>query len=130
MRVLIVDDNEMLCALMKEILETEVICQVQTAWNGEAGYASFLKFQPDIIITDIEMPIKNGLEMVKNIRRHNPMIKIIYMSSYLTKYLPVIEEEQKTYDAEYLTKPFSLSQMIGLLEEYRYEQRPKTMICS
>jgi len=127
MRVLIVDDNEILSALMKEILETEGICHVQTAWNGEDGYATFLNFQPDIILTDIEMPIKNGLEMVKNIRTHTPMIKTIYMSSNPMKYLPFLEQEQDKYSAYYLTKPFSLSQMIGLLEEYQYEQRPQIM---
>jgi len=47
MKVLIVDDNETLTSLLKEVLETEGLCDVKTADNGETGYNAFLKFKPD-----------------------------------------------------------------------------------
>lgn len=85
-RILIVDDNEALTGLPKEMLETEGICRVKTAVNGEHGYAAFLRFKPHILITDIEMPVKNGLEMVKEIRAHHPRVRTIYMSVDLNRY--------------------------------------------
>jgi len=121
MRVLIVDDNEGLTALMKEMLETEGICQVETAENGEDGYLAFFHFKPDIILTDIEMPVKGGIEMIKEIRIHHPGIKAIYMSGDLNRYRMSLEKEESEYKADFLNKPFSFSKVIGLFHEYREE---------
>jgi CheY-like chemotaxis protein len=121
-RVLIVDDNEALIALMKELLETEGAYRVKTAVNGEDGYMAFLNFRPDIILTDIEMPIKNGLEMVREIRVHHPGIKTIYMSGDLHSYRILLEEEEREHKADFLPKPFSLTKMIGLFDEYQREE--------
>jgi len=120
-RVLIVDDNEALITLMKELLETEGAYRVKTAVNGEDGYMTFLNFRPDIILTDIEMPIKNGLEMVREIRVHHPGIKTIYMSGDPHNYRILLEKEEREYKADFLPKPFSLTKMIGLFDEYQRE---------
>ncbi|MCF8118879.1 MAG: response regulator [Deltaproteobacteria bacterium] len=119
MKVLIVDDNEALTGLMKEMLETEGICRVETAGNGEDGYVAFLHFNPDIILTDIEMPVKNGLEMVRDIRAHHPGIRTIYMSGNLPRYKAFLEDEKTRYKVHLLNKPFSLAKMIGLFQEYQ-----------
>jgi CheY-like chemotaxis protein len=123
MRVLIVDDNEGLTALMKDMLETEGICHVETAENGEDGYLAFLHFKPDIILTDIEMPVKSGLEMVKEIRVHHPGIKTIYMSGDMNRYRLLLEKEETEYKANLLDKPFSFSKVIGLFNEYQEKER-------
>lgn len=120
-RVLIVDDNEGLTALMKEMLEAEGIYHVETAENGEAGYLAFLHFRPDIILTDIEMPVKSGLEMVKEIRVHYPGIKTIYMSGDMNRYRFLLKKEETEYKANLLDKPFSFSKVIGLFNEYQAE---------
>jgi CheY-like chemotaxis protein len=53
-------------------------------------------FEPDLIITDIHMLGKNGLEMMKCIRTHHPMIQTIYMSADLSSgRAPLLEEEKK-----------------------------------
>jgi len=117
-RVLIVDDNEALTTLMKEILETEGSYHVETAENGEEGYLAFLHFKPDIILTDIEMPVKNGIEMVREIRAHSPDIKTVYMSGEMNSYRILLQKEQIEYNAGLLQKPFSLRKMIRLFHEY------------
>ena len=53
--------------------------QVATARDGEDGYLAYLLFKPDLVITDIQMPKKDGLELVRNIRAHNPNVRTIYM---------------------------------------------------
>ena len=115
MKVLIVDDNESLTGLLKEVLETEGDYSVKTAENGEAGYRAFVNFKPDVILTDIEMPVKNGLDMVKDIRALDPDIKTIYMSGDLDSYLSPLEEEKKRYPVSLLEKPFSKFELMGLL---------------
>jgi CheY-like chemotaxis protein len=118
-KVLIVDDNEVLTSLLKEILEIEGVYHVETADNGEEGYAASLLFKPDIILTDIEMPVKNGLEMVKDIRAHYPRIKTIYMSSDSDRYGKLLQEEKMKYNARFINKPFLLSEVIGFFHEYQ-----------
>jgi CheY-like chemotaxis protein len=123
MKVLIVDDNEDLTALIKEMIEGVGIYRVKTAANGEEGYEAFLQFTPDIILTDIEMPVKNGLEMVRDIRKHDPGIRTIYMSADLNRYRTLLEEEKAKYKASLLDKPFSSPRLTGLFHEYQKEGR-------
>ena len=117
MKVLIVDDEEALADLIKEMIEREGIYRVKTAANGEEGYEVFLHFKPDIILTDIRMPGKNGLEMVRDIRAHNPSIRVIYMSGCLSRFRSLLEDEEKKHQASFLTKPFSRFELLGLLSE-------------
>lgn len=126
MKVLVVDDNEVLTGIIKDILEMEQIYHVKTAEDGEEGYTAFLHFNPDIILTDIEMPVKNGLEMIRNIRIHNPAIKTIYMSADSNKYRTFLEEEKSRYKANLLDKPFSFSSMMDLFQEYLEESGEET----
>ncbi|MDO9566874.1 MAG: response regulator, partial [Candidatus Desulfaltia sp.] len=95
----------------------EGIYRVKTAVNGEEGYEVFLQFKPDIILTDIQMPEKNGLEMVRDIRNHDPGIKTIYMSADLERYRTRLEEEKMKYQASFLTKPFYRFELLGLLSK-------------
>ena len=52
------------------------------ATNGEEGLALFKEFSPDIIITDIQMPKMNGLDMIEKIREENSDIPIIITSAF------------------------------------------------
>ncbi|MFH1976823.1 MAG: response regulator [Pseudomonadota bacterium] len=119
MKVLIVDDDEDLIGLIQEMIEREGIYRVKTAANGEEGYEVFLHFKPDIILTDIQMPGKNGLEMVRDVRTHNPSIRVIYMSGDLSRFRSLLEDEKKKYLASFIPKPFSRFELVGLLSETR-----------
>ncbi|MBT9439667.1 MAG: response regulator [Deltaproteobacteria bacterium] len=123
MKVLIVDDDEALASLIKQIIEKMGTYRVKTAVNGEEGYKVFLHFKPDIILTDIQMPAKNGLEMVRDIRNHDPGIKTIYMSGNMRRFRTRLEEEKTKYKASLLDKPFSFSKLTGLFHEYQKERR-------
>lgn len=123
MKVLIVDDDEALADLIKKTIEKMGTYRVKTAVNGEEGYELFLHFKPDIILTDIQMPAKNGLEMVRDIRNHDPRIKTIYMSGNMRRFRTRLEEEKTKYKASFLDKPFSFSKLTGLFHEYQKERR-------
>ena len=117
MKVLIVDDEEVLGVLIKAMIEKDSYYSVNTAKDGQEGYLAYLRFRPDIIITDIEMPRKNGLEMVSAIRAHDPEVKIIYMSGDLDRFWSLLEKEKNEYQARFLKKPFSRSELTRLLSE-------------
>ncbi len=114
MKILIVDDNQDLAFLIKCMLEDEGY-EVRSAENGSDGYSAYLLFNPDLVLTDIQMPEKNGLELMKDIRFHNPGVRTIYMSGDLSQYEPPLKEEKEKYHVGVLEKPFSKQELIGLL---------------
>ncbi len=66
---LIVDDDTTVRIVMRSVLESHGI-RVNEAENGEKALQSFEKETPDIIVLDIEMPVKDGLQACAEIRRH------------------------------------------------------------
>ena len=114
MKVLVVDDNHFLASTIQEILEDEG-CEVMTAKDGIDGYSAYLLFEPDLIITDIQMPGKNGLEMMECIRTHDPMVQTIYMSGDISSYRASLLEEEKKYPVSFFEKPFPLERVRRLV---------------
>ncbi len=79
--VLVVEDDD---EIRKRILNTLnfYFKKVYESSDGIDGYESFLALKPDLVISDIEMPDGNGIELVKNIREINTIIPIIVLSAY------------------------------------------------
>jgi two-component system, response regulator YesN len=115
-KVLIVDDNRLLAATIQEVLEDDGL-EVMSAKDGVDGYSTYLLFKPDVIVTDIQMPRENGLEMMGHIRTHDPMIKTIYMSGDIDPYRPFLREEKKKYPVYFFEKPFSLESLRRVILE-------------
>ena len=116
MKVLVVDDNRLLAANIQEVLEDDGL-DVMSANDGVDGYSAYLRFKPDIVITDIQMPRKNGLEMMGRIRTHEPKIRTIYMSGDIDPYRPFLTEEKRKYPVSFFAKPFSLESLRRVVRE-------------
>ena len=115
MKVLIVDDNEALAFVLQRILEDEDH-DTRTARDGEDGYLAYLHFRPDLVITDIQMPRKDGFQLMKDIRVHNPEIETIYMTGGgLSGIRSRLEEEKTRYPTSFLKKPFSKVELMSCL---------------
>jgi CheY-like chemotaxis protein len=114
MKILIVDDNQDLAFLIKWMLEDEGH-EVKSAKNGIDGYLMYFLFNPDLVLTDIQMPEKNGLDLIREIRSHNPDVRTIYMSGDLSRYVSPLEEEKEKYHVGILEKPFSRNDLISLV---------------
>jgi CheY-like chemotaxis protein len=69
--VLFVDDNDTIRQLYRRILEKHVN-HLYIAENGSHGLELYQKHKPDLVITDMVMPVMNGLEMVKEIKKLPP----------------------------------------------------------
>jgi CheY-like chemotaxis protein len=113
-KILIVDDNLLLASLLQIMLEDEGY-EACCAGDGLEGYAAYLFFRPEVVVTDLHMPRANGLEMMERIRRLNPGVKAIYMSGDLLPYRSLLEEEARRYPVSILSKPFSKDDLLGLL---------------
>lgn len=78
-KVLLVDDDELVRRVVRTFLE-RAGHQVAEAGNGVEGLEVFASEQPDIVLTDILMPRMNGLEMIVELRRLRPQIRVIAMT--------------------------------------------------
>jgi CheY-like chemotaxis protein len=114
MKVLVVDDNRVLANVVQESLEEEGL-EVMTACSGREGYAVYLRFRPDVIVTDIQMPGINGLQMMAQIRAHEPAVRTVYMSGNIAAYRSLLEEEKEHHPVHYLEKPFSMNSLTTLI---------------
>ena len=103
--ILLVEDNDELRLFLRNILATNY--RVLEATNGEQGLAQALGLMPDLIITDVMMPVMDGLDMVKHLKDnrmvcHIPVIMLSAKSSLDDR----INGLEQGID-DYIVKPFS-----------------------
>lgn len=83
-KVLLVDDVEMIIEGLKVMIDWKnlgfEICG--EAFNGEEGLEKTIAYLPDVVITDIRMPVINGLELIGKIKEVVPKCKVIILSGY------------------------------------------------
>ena len=77
--ILNVDDDPQFIKLLKKNLENAGY-ETMAAPDGEVGLETFKAHRPDLIIIDMIMPVKEGLETIIEIRRIDPKVKIIAIS--------------------------------------------------
>jgi CheY-like chemotaxis protein len=78
-KILVLDDEPSILIMIKKMLE-KAGHEVSVALNGKEGMVLFEKNRPDLLITDIIMPEKEGLETIFELRRKYPELKIIAIS--------------------------------------------------
>jgi len=113
--VLFVDDNETIRQLYRRILEKHVN-NLYIAKDGYNGLELYQKHKPDLVITDMVMPVMNGLEMVKEIKKIAPDAKFVVMSAYSEKD-SFVESIHLGIDG-YLMKPVEAKKLLSLIDEF------------
>ena len=78
-KVLIIDDEPYILLMLKKMLE-KAGYEVDLASNGQQGMELFEKDKADLVITDIIMPDKEGLEIILEMKKRRPDLKIIAIS--------------------------------------------------
>lgn len=83
-KVMLVDDEDMEREAMAEIIPWEALGMelVDTAWNGIEGLEKIRRHVPDIVITDIKMPVMDGLELIENAQKLFPQMMFVVLSGY------------------------------------------------
>jgi len=111
--VLIVDDDKSIRYSLKRMMEGNF--SVLTAQNGEEALNRFKENPPDLVIMDIKMPGRNGIDVLKEIKSIDPKSLVIIMTAYGTTDTAI--EAMKYGAFDYILKPFSIPQMKGLIEK-------------
>ena len=78
-RVLILDDEEAMREALRMVLEEDGH-EVDEASNGVTGLELFRKRPSEVVVTDLIMPKKDGIETIRDLRREFPMVKIVALS--------------------------------------------------
>ena len=116
-RILIIDDDDQIRSMLKQMLAREGY-EVLSASNGKEGIRLYREKQTDLVITDIIMPEKNGLETIMALRKDFPEVKVIAMSGGgrigLKSYLQVAKRLGAVHT---LTKPFEREEMLNVVRE-------------
>ncbi len=108
--VLVADDEGVVQTHLKMILE-KAGYKVIVAGDGEEGVARFRENSAiSLVLADVVLPGKNGLEMLNEIRKMKPGIKVLFISGYTAEFL----RDNGTIDdaAQLITKPFRTGDLL------------------
>jgi len=121
-RILVIDDEDLIRDLVKEMLEAEGY-GVSTAANGKEGLRLYRKELPDLIITDIFMPEMEGLETIRELQSVTPNVKIMAISGGGEKGMISFLAFAKRFGAlRTLEKPFSREELLTAVKELLTEE--------
>jgi DNA-binding response OmpR family regulator len=111
-KILVIEDDEQLVLLLKAFL-TQAGYQVAAASNGQQGINQFKAAPADLVLTDLFMPEKEGLETIMELRHMQPNLKIIAMSggSRLTA-KSMLPTAQKLGATRTIAKPFNRQEIL------------------
>ena len=116
-RILIIDDETNILLMLKKMLERAGY-EIDLASNGEEGLRLFRNAPSDLVITDIIMPEKEGLETIREMRKMQPEMKIIAMSGGVKISADNYLETAKIFGASrIMEKPFTQQAMVSIVKE-------------
>ena len=111
-KILVVDDEQSILNLVEAYLRPEGY-EVQTATDGESALRKARAFKPDIIVLDIMLPVKDGIEVLTTLRRESNVFVIMLTAK--------TEETDRVIGLsvgadDYITKPFSPRELVARIK--------------
>lgn len=126
-KVLVVDDDNNMTLILKEIL-TEMGHQVGVASTAEEAMKQVETEEFFIVITDIQMPGKSGIDLLKQIKRFNSLIQVFIMTAHSNK--DRVIECLKAGATDYFEKPFHTEDILISIQSaiYRIQKWAKLVV--
>lgn len=128
--VLIVEDNQPLALMIKSILQTFGIKNIEIAANGRDGFTVFCRMNPDIVIADWMMKPKDGIDFTYSVRTEakspNPFAPVILITGFSEKKRVI--EARDAGVTEFLVKPFQAKDLYKRIAQVI--ERPRQFVKS
>jgi DNA-binding NtrC family response regulator len=112
-RVLIVDDEEVIAATLKEFLQGESF-EVATAMNASSALALIEAFEPDVVLCDVQLPGADGLSLLNRSLHVRPETLFIVITAYATVENAVAAFQRGAHD--YLMKPVMFEELLAKID--------------
>ena len=109
-KILIIEDDELMLKILQFILKKEQY-EFQIATDGATGIVQITQYKPDLVITDIMLPINSGLEIVTLLKNDFPQIPVIVLSALGDEEQTIIEAFELGAD-DFIAKPFNPIELI------------------
>ena len=120
LRILLVDDDKTFLEVMAPLIEVEGH-KVKTASNGLEAVNLLEKESFDLVITDLKMPISDGLTLLESVKFRNPDIRVIIITAYATVDKTIKAWREGVY--EFLTKPFTWADLKSIIQKVASEKK-------
>jgi len=104
--ILIVDDEEDIRDVL-EIALKDIGYRVFLAENGKKALEIFKSHRPDIVITDIKMPVMDGIELLRQVKRENPATEVLMITGHGDMDLTIHSLKNEAMD--FITKPINVN---------------------
>ncbi|HXJ11458.1 MAG TPA: sigma-54 dependent transcriptional regulator [Candidatus Limnocylindrales bacterium] len=121
--ILVIDDEAEIREGLELLLKTEGY-QVTMADTGQSGLARLGEQPYDLLLLDVSLPDRNGIELLKDIRRQNPNLPIVLITAYGS--IEMARAAFKSGAMDYITKPWSndelLAQVAQAVESHRLRE--------
>lgn len=117
-RILVIEDDDQIRQLLKQILEMAEY-EVIDAPNGNEGIRHFKESQTDLIIIDMIMPEKDGMETIIELKHEFPDVKIIAISggSRVMDPMDYLQHATQAGVLHTFTKPFDTKELLDVVEK-------------
>lgn len=116
-RVIVVDDEEQVREMLKETL-SQAGHEVLTAANGDEALATHRDHTANVVVTDILMPHKEGIETIRELRRESPELKIIAYTGGGRNEPEHYLRYARSFGADRtFSKPMDIDTLIGAIDE-------------
>lgn len=115
--ILVIDDELFMLDFVRKILESAQH-KVLVATSADSGIEAYRQHKPDLVITDLIMPEKDGLEAIQDLRRINPAARIIAISGGGRSGYTNALEAAKAFGAQAtVRKPFSPKVLLAAVDK-------------
>ena len=113
-KVLVVDDERDICRMISNILKEEGY-KVDKAYDGEQAIRKVKARGYNLMLLDYKLPDIDGINVLKEIRRIKPSLKVIMISAYGSPSIKSMAKKLGAY--RFLDKPFDLNRLIKIVKD-------------
>jgi DNA-binding NtrC family response regulator len=121
--ILIAEDKEAMAQMLKETLEAEGY-GTALAMDGQEGIRQIKESKFDLVLTDLKLPKKDGIEVLKTAKIESPLAPVIVMTAFGTVETAVHAMKEGAFD--FITKPFDTDHLLLLIKRALETQRLHT----